>query len=295
MNKLNDQILNHHVLRKLIEMNLASQNEVRRLIVEEIISEATVEQVLKQVETAQTADQLIGIITNLEGNLDKAAEYVDLIRSNPDELDTAKNLVIDDLKVWPKATILLASQRSGTQQGKKPRHYLMLLKLILKTFIIQLPRVTKLKKEQSKFLSATGFVFPPTTVFWGDNDVIFPISEGQKLAKFMNADFKFVERDLDKNGEYSLHNFKLENSNWTKLLSKVKQKQRTTQTNFFQLLLREIKLAKNLELVSLLGGEPLLHNDIDKIIDVVKDKKIHITTGLGVSNNRLLNFLNEGT
>lgn len=51
-----------------------------------------------------------------------------------------------------------------------------------------------LKKEQSKFLSATGFVFPPTTVFWGDNDVIFPISEGQKLAKFMNADFKLIEK-----------------------------------------------------------------------------------------------------
>lgn len=134
------------------------------------------------------------------------------------------------------------------------------------------------------------------------DDVFSPLKSLQILLSsdcnltcaYCNSDWSSSwRRDLDKNGEYSLHNFKLENSNWTKLLSKVKQKQRTTQTNFFQLLLREIKLAKNLELVSLLGGEPLLHNDIDKIIDVVKDKKIHITTGLGVSNNRLLNFLNK--
>ncbi len=39
MNKLNDRILNHHVLRKLIEMNLASQSEVRRLIMEEVLNE----------------------------------------------------------------------------------------------------------------------------------------------------------------------------------------------------------------------------------------------------------------
>lgn len=40
MNELNDRILNHRVLRKLIEMNLASQSEVHRLIMEEMVEEA---------------------------------------------------------------------------------------------------------------------------------------------------------------------------------------------------------------------------------------------------------------
>ncbi len=47
MNKLNDNILNHRILQKLIEMNLISQNEVRRLITEELANKDLLEEAPK--------------------------------------------------------------------------------------------------------------------------------------------------------------------------------------------------------------------------------------------------------
>jgi len=51
-----------------------------------------------------------------------------------------------------------------------------------------------LMDEQSKFLAAQDFVFPPSQVIWGEHDIIFPVSEGEKLAKYMKADFKLVKK-----------------------------------------------------------------------------------------------------
>lgn len=51
-----------------------------------------------------------------------------------------------------------------------------------------------LKDEQNKFLTVPNFEFPPTEVFWGDHDIIFPISEGEKLAKYMDADVQIIKK-----------------------------------------------------------------------------------------------------
>lgn len=100
-------------------------------------------------------------------------------------------------------------------------------------------------------------------------------------------------KDIETNGDYNLKTVQPVNSNWFKLWSKIKQKNRSTQSKFFDLLTKEIKLAKNLRSISILGGEPLLHNNIDQLIDVAQDKKITITSGLGVSNTRIKNFLQK--
>ena len=101
------------------------------------------------------------------------------------------------------------------------------------------------------------------------------------------------QKDIDKNGNYELTDFKIKNDNFAKLWSKIKQKSRSTESKFFHLLLKEISLAKDLELISIIGGEPLLNNQLEMFLDQTGDKKVTITTGLGVSLSRLSRLLKK--
>jgi len=101
------------------------------------------------------------------------------------------------------------------------------------------------------------------------------------------------QKDIKKNGAHELIGFKLDNNNFSDLWAKIKQKSRSTDSIFFDLLLKEIKLADGLESISILGGEPLLNNQLEAVIDASGDKKILITTGLGVSHSRLSNLLKK--
>ena len=101
------------------------------------------------------------------------------------------------------------------------------------------------------------------------------------------------QKDIAKNGAHELSGFKLDNDNFSDLWAKIKQKSRSTDSRFFDLLLKEIKLADGLESISILGGEPLLNNQLETVIDASGDKKISITTGLGVSHSRLSNLLKK--
>ena len=98
-----------------------------------------------------------------------------------------------------------------------------------------------------------------------------------------------------KNGNYELTDFKLKNDNWAKLWSKIKQKERSNESKFFKLLLKEISLANGLESITLLGGEPLLNNQLETLLEMSENKRITIVTGLGVSSNRLANLLKKTT
>jgi organic radical activating enzyme len=100
------------------------------------------------------------------------------------------------------------------------------------------------------------------------------------------------QKDIEKNGDYQMSGLTIQNDAWAKLWSKMKQKSRSTETKFLRLLLKEISMSDITEL-SLLGGEPLLNNGISKIIESAEDKKISITSGLGISANRLANFLEK--
>ena len=101
-------------------------------------------------------------------------------------------------------------------------------------------------------------------------------------------------RELADHGDIKLDGMAIKNNNWSTLWSKLKQKDRSIDSKFFQILLKEIKLAKNLESITVLGGEPLLHNKLLDIIESVgKDKKINLVTGLGVNTKRLQNILKK--
>ena len=152
MNNFNDRILNHRVLQKLVEMRLVSQSEIRRLITEEIVSEATVEQVLKRVQTAQNAKQLIDIITTLQGNLDKAEEYVDLIQSNPNELDTAKKLVIDDLKGLAQGDDTPSKPKIWDPTGEEAKVLFDAFKAYSKNFYYSTPKGDEVEKRAKQSL-----------------------------------------------------------------------------------------------------------------------------------------------
>ena len=101
------------------------------------------------------------------------------------------------------------------------------------------------------------------------------------------------QKDIEKNGAHNLDGYRLDNDSFSTLWSKIKQKSRSTGSRFFELLLNEIKLADGLESIGILGGEPLLNNQLGEVIDVAGARKISITTGLGVSNSRLSNILKK--
>ena len=105
-------------------------------------------------------------------------------------------------------------------------------------------------------------------------------------------------KDITKNGEYLLEGAPVhKTNNWHTLWSKMKQKSRGTESKFFSLLMREIKTAHGLENVRLIGGEPLLNNQLEQVMEHLQGKQISITTGLGVSHTRLQRILKtiEGT
>ena len=86
-------------------------------------------------------------------------------------------------------------------------------------------------------------------------------------------------KEIEKKGDYVLDGHVITNDNWSKLWSKMKQKSRGAESRFFKMLLGEIELAKEIKEISLLGGEPLLNNQLDQILDHAQGKKISITTG----------------
>jgi hypothetical protein len=59
------------------------------------------------------------------------------------------------------------------------------------------------------------------------------------------------QRDVEKNGDYFLNGVPVkQNDNWSNLWAKMKQKSRSTDSRFFDLLIKEIKLADGLESIS---------------------------------------------
>ena len=101
-------------------------------------------------------------------------------------------------------------------------------------------------------------------------------------------------RDLMENGEYGIKDYDNTLDNWSKAWIKTKQKQRSTDSRFLKLVLKEIEMAKQLKQINILGGEPLLHNELFDVIERCgDDKEITISTGLGISDVRLKNFISK--
>ena len=101
------------------------------------------------------------------------------------------------------------------------------------------------------------------------------------------------QKEIDKKGDYQLDGFAIKNKNWNQLWAKMKQKQRTTESKFFSLLLREIDMAKELKKIIVTGGEPLLNNHLLELLDHTAGKRIELVTGLGVSNSRLKSIIEK--
>ena len=101
------------------------------------------------------------------------------------------------------------------------------------------------------------------------------------------------QREVDQGGSYVMEDYAIKNSNFNKTWSKLKQKARGADNKFFKLLLNEIKLADELEVITLLGGEPLLNNQFDHLLESAIGKRIKIFSGLGVSDQRLQKVLDK--
>lgn len=100
-------------------------------------------------------------------------------------------------------------------------------------------------------------------------------------------------RDIDKNGEYNIENYKNKNNNWTKLYQKLKQKDRSSDSKFFKLLIRELSLSPFIKHISIMGGEPFLNSGLIELLEISQDKEIHIVSGLGVSTNRFRSIIDK--
>ena len=100
-------------------------------------------------------------------------------------------------------------------------------------------------------------------------------------------------KDIDKNGEYNIDGYDNKNNNWIKLYQKLKQKDRSNNSKFFKILMKEISLSLDIKKIGIIGGEPLLNNELMKLLEIIKDKKILITSGLGVSTNRFKSIIDK--
>lgn len=79
--------------------------------------------------------------------------------------------------------------------------------------------------------------------------------------------------------------------NWSDIYDKASQKEKGN-TEFFRLFLEEIKSMKKLRQVIITGGEPLLLNRLEALIDLFgQDVKVSVFTGLGVSQSRFNNLI----
>lgn len=99
--------------------------------------------------------------------------------------------------------------------------------------------------------------------------------------------------DLKENGRYNVKEIDQTHTNFVDLWSKMKQKDRSTDSKFFHLVLREIELSQTLKRISILGGEPLLNNNLIGLLDRAPDKNFRIISGLGVSVLRLEKILKK--
>ena len=54
--------------------------------------------------------------------------------------------------------------------------------------------INSLLADADDYLALGKIDFPETTVIWGEYDEVFPLSEGEVLAKFMNAKFEKIEK-----------------------------------------------------------------------------------------------------
>jgi organic radical activating enzyme len=99
--------------------------------------------------------------------------------------------------------------------------------------------------------------------------------------------------DIRKNGEYLIDGYLNQENNWIKLWSKMKQNDRGIDSKFFNLVLKEISITPSIKKISILGGEPLLNNQLIEALDSIKNKEIQITSGLGVDNGRFMKIVDQ--
>ena len=101
------------------------------------------------------------------------------------------------------------------------------------------------------------------------------------------------QREVDQGGPYVMEGHEIKNTNFNTLWMKLKQKARGADNKFFKLLMNEIQLANELETITLIGGEPLLNNQFDQLLDCAIGKRIKIFSGLGVNDTRLQKVLDK--
>lgn len=100
-------------------------------------------------------------------------------------------------------------------------------------------------------------------------------------------------RDIKRNGKYQIAGYRNENDKWVDLWSVMKQKDRSTHSKFFKLLLREVELCKGIKKIIIHGGEPLLNNGLTDLLDRIKDREITIVTGLGVDDKKFFGIMDK--
>jgi organic radical activating enzyme len=95
-------------------------------------------------------------------------------------------------------------------------------------------------------------------------------------------------RDIDKNGAY-LDDPRFHINNNDRIVLKLGQK-KVKSSESYELIINEIKKIKTVNRIEISGGEPLLYNDLDQLVQSLSGP-INIYTGLGVDSKRLKRIL----
>jgi organic radical activating enzyme len=102
------------------------------------------------------------------------------------------------------------------------------------------------------------------------------------------------QRDFEGNGSYDIGStdIRFNITNLDKVYFALSQKQLLT-NKYHDIITQQLKECTDLDEVNIVGGEPLLYSELNKLVDSVIDaKEIVIYSGLGVSNSRLKTVLN---
>lgn len=132
-----------------------------------------------------------------------------------------------------------------------------------------------------------------------DRHKVAPISDLKTLKIALSTDCNLTcaycsaewssawNNDLSRYGDYGIKGYDNKKNNWNDVWKKIKQKDRSFDSKFFNLIKKEIQVSTNINTIYILGGEPLLNNNLLDFLEIIKDKKVIITTGLGITSDRL--------
>lgn len=161
MNNINELVLDHRILQKLIEMELATQSEIRKLIVEELLEEGNwetlrgrmSEYIGRQLEDIKDIDEKIEKVLEIMSRITKAVQNKEQFTAFLQDI-MPKFDINDDEKVKEHADLLKRWLENQTKHKRSKLQRLEKEKLAAAKVAIEVTEDPKKKVEMTAIIAA---------------------------------------------------------------------------------------------------------------------------------------------